>query len=175
MEKNDAIPTYLENNGLPRLGEDLVHIYDTPSHTDKDPSLWVLVFFSLFYAIIIADAGYGLIFSLATLYASYKTTRLTKGGRRFKTLALIASCACIVWGVLINSFFGINIAPESPLRKISLLQWLVNKKADYHYSLQDQIYNEWLVKYPQPGQINNYTDFLNLRKPRKTGRRNTIF
>jgi V/A-type H+-transporting ATPase subunit I len=45
IEDNDAIPTYLENHGARRIGEDLVHIYDTPAHTDKDPSLWVLCFF----------------------------------------------------------------------------------------------------------------------------------
>jgi len=48
IEPKDAIPTYLENEGFGRVGEDLVHIYDTPSHTDKDPSLWVLGFFALF-------------------------------------------------------------------------------------------------------------------------------
>ena len=43
IEPTDVIPTYLENHGAARLGEDLVHVYDTPSHTDKDPSMWVLV------------------------------------------------------------------------------------------------------------------------------------
>lgn len=157
IAESDAIPTYLENKGVPRIGEDLVHFYDTPSATDKDPSLWVLFFFALFFAIIIADAGYGLIYLIAALYFARKAK---KPNKRFITLSLILCSACVVWGVLINSFFGLNLAPSSPLRKISLLQWLVNKKADYHLSQEDQVYNEWLVKYPHLGEVKNYTDFL---------------
>lgn len=159
---DDPVPTHLENQGVARIGEDLVHFYDTPSSSDKDPSLWVVGFFSLFYAIIIGDAAYGAIFLLAALYFYYKTPKLTHRGKRLMKLVVILSSACIVWGVLINSYFGIKIAPENPLRKISLLQWLVNKKADYHVSLEDAVYNEWLVKYPQPGKVNNYTDFLQI-------------
>ena len=47
---------YLENRGL--LGwEDLVHIYDTPSPTDKDPSLWVLELPSILFFYLLGDAG----------------------------------------------------------------------------------------------------------------------
>ncbi len=155
IEKNEVIPTYLENTGVSRIGEDLVHFFDTPSATDKDPSLWVLCFFAFFFAMIIADAGYGLLYLAGALYMSNKA-----GKSRFTTLALILCSACVVWGVLINSFFGINIAPSSPLRKISLLQWLVDKKADFHLSQEDEIYNEWLVKYPHLGEVKNYTEFL---------------
>lgn len=48
IESQDVIPTYLKNEGTNRIGEDLVHIYDTPSSTDKDPSIWVLGAFTLF-------------------------------------------------------------------------------------------------------------------------------
>ena len=64
---DETPPTYLENKGTGKIGEDLVNIYDTPSHTDVDPSPWVLVFFSLFFAMIIGDAGYGLLFLLTAL------------------------------------------------------------------------------------------------------------
>ncbi len=35
IEPHDVIPTYLQNEGAGRLGEDLINIYDTPSHTTK--------------------------------------------------------------------------------------------------------------------------------------------
>ena len=62
IEHHDRVPTCMENSGAAKIGEDLVHIYDTPSTNDKDPSSWVLVFFSIFFAMIVADAGYGLIY-----------------------------------------------------------------------------------------------------------------
>ncbi len=71
-EEKDRIPTYLENEGVARLGEDLVHIYDTPSRTDRDPSRWVFFAFAVFFSMIIADAGYGLILLGLSLFLMYK-------------------------------------------------------------------------------------------------------
>src|SRR5207302_2002344 len=47
IENKDSIPTYLENKGAAKVGEDVIHIFDVPSITDKDPSVWVLTAFSL--------------------------------------------------------------------------------------------------------------------------------
>ena len=62
IEETDKIPTYMENKGRQRIGEDLVRIYDIPATTDKDPSGWVFWFFALFFAMIVADGGYGLLY-----------------------------------------------------------------------------------------------------------------
>ena len=54
VEERDKIPTYQENKGLSKVGEDLVHVYDIPASTDRDPSLWVLIFFAFFFAMIVS-------------------------------------------------------------------------------------------------------------------------
>ncbi|MBS0627292.1 MAG: hypothetical protein JSS09_03670, partial [Verrucomicrobia bacterium] len=59
--EEDRVPTVMENKGILTSGEDLVKFYDVPSVTDKDPSGWVFWSFALFFAIIVADGGYGLI------------------------------------------------------------------------------------------------------------------
>ena len=35
LEEEERLPTYLENDGLGQVGQDLVEIYDTPSNSDK--------------------------------------------------------------------------------------------------------------------------------------------
>src|SRR5262249_40781856 len=75
----DNIPTCLDNDGLARVGEDLVHIYDTPSTTDKDPSLWVLCAFTLFFSLIVGDGGYGLILFGIVCYLWYKYPHIQNG------------------------------------------------------------------------------------------------
>lgn len=160
VEKDDAMPTYLENSGAARIGEDLVHIYDTPSTTDKDPSLWVLGAFSLFFAIIIGDAGYGLIFLGVALYLRWKFPNPTKVAKRVLNLATILCVACITWGVLTNSFFGLNIGPESPLRNFSVISWLAEKKAAYHIAEKDKTYQEWVTEFPQLAGVTNPQEFL---------------
>ncbi len=152
-------PTCLENEGMSRLGEDLVNIYDTPSHADKDPSLWVLLFFALFFAFIVGDGGYGLIFLCAALFIRYKYS-LSRMGKRFINITMILSFAIIAWGILTTSFFGINFGIDSPLRKISLIQWMAEKKAAYSIEQHDQDWHAWVEKFPQLESITDPYEFL---------------
>lgn len=149
IEATDAVPTHLANDGMGRIGEDLVHVYDTPSITDKDPSLWVLFFFALFFSIIVGDAGYGLVLLLAALYVRYKNTTFSAQGLRIYKLVLLLSAFCISWGLLTTSFFGLSFAPDSPIRKISLLTWLSEKKAAYHFTHLDSVATAWIQKFPE--------------------------
>lgn len=160
IESTDVVPTCLENTGMARIGEDLVHIYDTPSTTDKDPSLWVLFFFALFFSMVIGDGGYGLILLLIALYIRYKHGGLKGGKKRALGLLTILSFACIAWGVLTTSFFGITVAPDSPLRKVSVMSWLVEKKAAYHIEHQDDVFKEWVKKFPDLANVKDPTEFL---------------
>lgn len=153
IQQDDKIPTYLENTGLARVGEDLVHIYDTPSKDDKDPSLWVLFFFALFFAMIVGDGGYGLILLLAALFARYKYGKISATGQRTLKLTFFLAAAVMVWGVLTTSFFGITVSPDNPVRKVSLLSWLVEKKTAYHFSANDDIAKSWIAKFPDLNEI----------------------
>ena len=160
IESTDAIPTYLENKGVERIGEDLVSIYDTPSHTDKDPSLWILFFFATFFAMIVGDAAYGLIFILIALYIRYKFTDLKGLGYRVWKLILILGAACIIWGTLTSSFFGIELSPHNPLRKLSLINWLVEKKAEYHFNRRDDVYQGFVKELPELKKAKTPDEFL---------------
>lgn len=160
IDPDDKMPTCMENHGNSKIGEDLVQVYDTPSPTDQDPSLWILIFFTFFFAIIIADAGYGLIYLLTALYFKWKLKDPSPTTRRFLKLAVIISSACIVWGVFTASFFGIHIGPENPLRKISILHYMAVKKADYHIRVKDETYDEYVKLYPAVGEASTGQEFL---------------
>jgi len=149
VESNDKIPTYIENKGLAKIGEDLVHVYDIPAPTDKDPSLWVLCSFAIFFAMIISDAGYGLIYFLIALLLKWKAPQNNHLVRRFTKLTFILSSCCILWGVATASFFGIQIGPDSPFRKASFLHSLATVKAEYHMQLKDDVYQEIITEYPE--------------------------
>src|SRR5581483_11052984 len=100
LHSQETPPTYLENKGVPKVGEDLVDIFDVPSHKDKDPSIWVLFAFSLFFAMIVQDAGYGLIFLATALYLRFKVKKLKDLGARFLKLVTILACFTIIWGFM---------------------------------------------------------------------------
>ena len=147
-EEEDRLPTYLENKGLNLIGEDLVKIYDVPATTDKDPSGWVFWSFALFFAMIVADGGYGLLYLGLALYMKYKIKSLKGQSKRFIKLAIILSSFVVVWGVLTSSFFGLRIDRNSFLAKLSPMQYMTERKAQYHLDQKDDVYDFWLKDFP---------------------------
>lgn len=155
IEEEDHMPTHIENKGLAHSGQDLVEIYDIPGPLDRDPSAWVLAAFSLFFAMIIGDGGYGLLFLATTLYLKYKYQPKAGIGKRLLRLGTLLSCTCIAWGLLSHSFFGITVGPESNLRKSSLIHHLAKAKASYHFQKKDAVYKEAVTKFPQLANLND--------------------
>lgn len=170
IDPEETIPTYLENTGVERIGEDLVHIYDTPSSKDKDPSLWILIFFSTFFAMIVGDAGYGLVFLLVALFIRYKFSHLKGLGFRVWKLVLILGGACVIWGALTASYFGVQLDVKNPLRKISLISWLVEKKAEYHFNHRDEVYKEYIKDFPKLKEAKTSQEFLHNATVVKNGK-----
>jgi len=165
IEPTDRIPTYMENKGFGKIGEDLVQIYDTPASNDKDPSRWVLWSFCLFFAMIIADAGYGLIFLALAIYLKYKMPRLKGTGHRFVKLLTLLSVSCIIWGVLSTAYFGISILPDNPLNKVSLVSYLAKKKVEYHLGHNDAVYQGLIKNYPELKGAKNGEEMLAVSVP----------
>ncbi len=170
IEKQDVIPTCMRNAHFTRLGEDLVHIYDIPAHTDKDPSGWVFWFFMLFFAMIVADAGYGLMYVALSTFLLFKHRKMrSRKKRRFLKLLFSLSCACVVWGVLTSSFFGLQISPENWASKVSIVQYLAERKADYVLEAKNDVYEEWVTKYPAIRAASSGREMLDIAVQNKEG------
>jgi V/A-type H+/Na+-transporting ATPase subunit I len=162
IEELDRVPTFLENKGIPAIGEDLVKIYDTPATSDRDPSGWVFWFFALFFAMIVADGGYGLMYLGLCLYFKYKYPHLKGSSRRMLKMGTILASACIIWGVLTSAFFGIQIDPKGWVGKLSIMQYMAVKKADYHVTHKDDVYQLWVKDNNQLAQAKSGQEFMDL-------------
>ncbi len=167
LDPKDRVPTYLENQGTALIGEDLIKIYDIPATTDKDPSSWVLWFFTFFFAIIVGDAGYGLIFLSIALYIKYKFPYLKGSQKRMLKLFMILSSASIFWGVVTSSYLGLKLAPSNVLSQISPTHSLIEHKADYHLKNHDDVYKFWLARYPQISKATSGKEMLELATEQK--------
>ena len=172
VEASDVPPTYLENKGTARIGEDLVGIYDTPSMTDKDPSLWVLFGFLLFFAIIVGDGGYGSVYLGLALYLRYKFPDLKGLKKRLLNLFTFLCIGCITWGVLTSSFFGLVLPPDNPLRKVSLVTRMAEAKVEYHEALHDQTFEKWTKEYPHLKEAKGGEELIMYGYTEKDGVRN---
>ena len=119
-EPKDAPPTLLSNPVTLTGGQDLVTFYETPGYRDWDPSIVVLFSFALFFAMILADAGYALV--LAVLVGLlWKGMGRSQGGRHFRIVAVVGLSFALLYGVLAGSYFGIEPPAASPLARLNLL------------------------------------------------------
>jgi len=108
--EQDTVPTLLRNPGWVSLITPVLRLLGlTPGYRELDVSPFFLIFLSIFFGILIGDAGYGLAYILLTfLLATWlrRTNRLDQGMKTTVTLFyLLGSCA-IIWGVLTGTFFG---------------------------------------------------------------------
>ncbi|MBE6356461.1 MAG: hypothetical protein E7058_05030 [Lentisphaerae bacterium] len=109
--EDDEVPVLLENNRFTRIIKPLFDFLGiVPGYREIDISGAVLIFFTVFYAIILGDAGYGILFGVVSgfgLLAAKKVPKLLPPMR----LLLILSIAATIWGALCGSWFGLSVFP----------------------------------------------------------------
>jgi len=74
-----------------------------PAYTESDVSIPFFCFFSIFFAMLVGDGGYGALILLMTIYAAHK---MKKAPRSPFILLTVFSIATMIWGVLSNTWFG---------------------------------------------------------------------
>ncbi|MBN2162322.1 MAG: hypothetical protein JXR25_15020 [Pontiellaceae bacterium] len=104
---DDVPPTLLRN---PKWVSPIKAVLDmigvVPSYKELDVSALFLIFLSIFFAFLIGDAGYGLLFIGLTVFGKIKA----KGKATAQpglNLMMIMSVCCVIFGVLTGNFFGI--------------------------------------------------------------------
>ena len=116
----DKPPTLLSNSPVLAGGEDLVAFYTTPGYHTWDPSIVTAFSFAIFFAMIMADAGYALILAIPLLWF-YKRIGRSAGGRRIRFIALMIVIAGFIYGVVTGSYFGFEPAGDTWLGSLRLL------------------------------------------------------
>ena len=106
--EDDDIPTLLTYSKLSRPMQFLYDIIGiSPGYKEVDVSAVFLCFFSIFFAMIVGDSAYGLLFLGLALFARSKMPKANPAGFHFIYLMSIAT---IVWGVINASFLGLSPA-----------------------------------------------------------------
>ena len=106
---DESPPTLIEQTDDMRAGADLATFYQVPGYRSWDPSLLLFASFSIFFAMILADAGYGLLL-LAGLLLFWRRMGSTASGRSYRLLGLALAACSIAYGIIVGSYFG--MAPK---------------------------------------------------------------
>ena len=117
---DDDAPVKLKNNKFARLFELIGAMYALPKYGTMDLTGIFGVFYMLFFAICLCDAGYGLMLLLVGLYLWFKGG---KGMRQAAGLSIVCASATVAFGFYANSFFGLTISDYLPIHKDMLLDF----------------------------------------------------
>lgn len=122
-EGDELVPTKVRYNRLTRL---LIPVFDilgtVPGYREYDISFWFLCFFTLFFAMIIGDAGYGLLFLIGTAVIHIRRKKANDA----ITLLYVLSAATVIWGSLTGTWFGFEGAMRIPFLKALVIPKFAN-------------------------------------------------
>jgi len=104
--EGETPPTLFKNNWFIRRIEPLLKLYGLPSYRSLDPSYFFAPFMVLFFGICLGDAGYGLVFLLASVWIRKKWGHLSRELPLVMKLCQAFSVSAIVIGLLTGSVFG---------------------------------------------------------------------
>lgn len=127
-EPDEFPPTLLEP---PKIFKPVLSLFQAlgiaPAYSEADVSVPFFAFFSIFFAMLVGDGGYGAVILALTIFARYK---MPKAPRSPFILMTVFSIATIIWGILSNSWFG-----TSP-------KFMSNAVSDW---LADPSYKNWML------------------------------
>lgn len=99
------VPVKLKNNKFTEPLNMVTNMYSLPAYGTVDPNPLMAPFFILFYGIMMADMGYGLLMILASIIITKKSRPKGTSGQMF---GLMFSCgiSTFIMGALTGGFFG---------------------------------------------------------------------
>lgn len=122
-EDDEQIPTKVKYNKVSGLIKPVFDILGIlPGYRETDISLWFFLFFTLFFAMIIGDAGYGCLILLGTIGFVAKS-------KKFNTatyLLTVLSITTIIWGAITGTWFGMESAMNVPILRAMVIPSFAN-------------------------------------------------
>lgn len=105
-DKDDAdAPILLKNSKFVQSFQSLTGMYALPNYNEIDPTPLLAPFYLIFFGMMVADFGYGLIMLIGTLIA-LKKFNLSESQRDSIRFFYYLSYATIFWGLVFGSFLG---------------------------------------------------------------------
>ena len=108
--EEDAVPTAMRHNRFVQLLTPLTDFLGTvPGYREPDISLWFLLFFGIFFAMIFGDAGYGGILVILSLIGIVKAKAKEQPAPLAMQMFLYLGVLTVIWGTATCNWFGISV------------------------------------------------------------------
>ncbi|MBO6170329.1 MAG: ATPase V [Bacteroidales bacterium] len=101
----DNPPIKLKNNKFVKQFETLTDMYGRPDYNEFDPTPYISIFFLLFFAMCMGDAGYGLLLIIGGILL-----KKVESMKNLAPLVTILGVGTFVVGIVMHTFFGVDIS-----------------------------------------------------------------
>ena len=102
---DDDPPIQLKNNRFSRPFEVLTSMYGLPVYNEFDPTVFLSIFFLLFFSMCMGDAGYGILLIIIGQALKKSSGSLAK----MHSLVTILGCGTVLAGLVMGGFFGVSL------------------------------------------------------------------
>jgi V/A-type H+-transporting ATPase subunit I len=104
-EEDEEYPILMDNNSLVQPFESITELYSLPSSSNIDPTPFMAPFYCIFFGLMLADVGYGLIMSILC-FAVLRKFKLEGTIQKMIKLFFYCGISTAFWGVMFGSWFG---------------------------------------------------------------------
>ncbi len=113
-EDGEQYPVLLDNKSFSQPFEAITELYSLPSSSNIDPTALMAPFYAIFFGLMLADVGYGLIMAVLCFLLLKK---FSIEGTMQKMMKLFFYCglSTAFWGVMFGSWFGDAIPAAAKL------------------------------------------------------------
>lgn len=101
----DNPPIKLKNNKFVKQFEILTDMYGRPDYNEFDPTPYLSIFFLLFFAMCMGDAGYGLMLIIGGILL-----KKVDSMKNLAPLVTILGIGTFIVGIVMHTFFGVDIS-----------------------------------------------------------------
>ncbi|MBO4394068.1 MAG: ATPase [Spirochaetales bacterium] len=121
--EEDPVPTKVTFNKATRMMKPVFDMLGTvPGYREYDISTWFMLFFALFFAMIIGDAAYGMIFLAVAVVLNIKLKKVNN----IVLLLYVTSIATVFWGAVTGTWFGTEAAMKVPFFRSLVIPAIAN-------------------------------------------------
>ena len=107
----DNPPIKLKNNSFSKQFESLTEMYGMPCYNEFDPTIFLSIFFLLFFSMCMGDAGYGLVLIAVAFF--FRSKKSETGLASLWRLIAILGAGTFVVGIVMGGFFGMDLTQQS--------------------------------------------------------------
>lgn len=104
-EEGEDVPVLLHNTGFAYPFEAITNLYALPDYKEVDPTKWLAPFYFIFFGLMLSDAAYGIIMTVACFILN-KKFRLEGMMKKLINLFFWCGISTTIWGALFGGWFG---------------------------------------------------------------------